>query len=282
MRRSLKRKLTLAASIVVPLSGVAAGGMYAVGELAKPQMDAQTFCAPEADQHNVAIFAEASFGHVASDRQKHDLEAAILKAYADAPANARFSFFTTAAGRDGAIAESFRGGCKPAATPGEWSALGLAAKPPAYLKRQAKEAEATFNAHTDAFLNLANDPDLKAKDSPVLEQLAAISKVRFAGGLDRLIVYSDGMQNTELARFCSHKGHMPAYAKFARDNPRFAAFTPESLQGVQVELLLVEHGPLPNTMFPYCTTVELRTWWADYFAAHGADMRLTPLRTGAQ
>ena len=71
---------------------------------------------------------------------------------------------------------------------------------------------------------------------------------------------------------------MPSYTRFS-ERAEYEAVRPGRLEEVQVEMFLSEFGPLPNDELKYCSNVELRGWWGDYFADTGAaDVTITPLR----
>ncbi len=262
---------------------VLGGGGYVLNEYANVESISDDYCYERIDQHQSVFLIDSSFTHDMSDAQFRDLLTAHQRAYRALPANGRISIYTTAAHVNGSIPSPVFSACRPAATPAEQDAIGAPSKPAPYLRNQAADAEAEFLAAVDAVLADARDPDTAAADSPVLEQLYAISIDPGFQGLDRsLTVVTDGIQNSEIARFCSVRGDMPSFSAF-ETRPAYQDVRPDSFAGTQVSILLVEFGELPAPGLEHCTNQELRNWWRDYAEANGAEhLRLTPLRYWAQ
>lgn len=232
-------------------------------------------------RHNAAFFVDVSFTADTSAAQDRDLTRALEEAYATLPANGRLSVFTTANEVVGSLPVPVLSVCRPPANDAEQNSLGLGSKPAPYLAHQAQEARNVFSRSVAAILASAKDRQQIAKDSPVLEQMQGISRYRFDGPLKTLTVYTDGLQNSDAFQFCQSQGHMPPFAVFAQ-KPGYRFLKPDSLEGVSVNFLLVEFGPLPGPGLPYCTSDEVRNFWPDYFKANGASsVQLTRLRYGA-
>lgn len=263
-----------AIAVAVTAAGLAANEMM---DIERPDAN---FCFVRDDQAQVAVLIDNSVkGH--TGQQLRDYETGLLAPYAQAPANARIEFFTTALDGQGSIARPVFSICKPPETPAEREAMGAPSKPAPYLKRQAEEARERYRAAIADVLAATQDQDRVALDSPILELVQAVSRHDgFQGRTRSLVLVTDGIQNSETAEFCVKKGHMPSFKRFA-ERPGYVFVKPRPLTGIDVTLLLVEYGKLPSGPLRYCTNAELRTWWPDYFKGNGArSVELYRLRAG--
>lgn len=269
----------VAAIIALPVTVI--GG----GALGLHYMDGEhigdDFCFDRPDQTQVAILIDNSMEGLSAP-QARDYETGLARSFDLAPANARISFFTTALDGQGSLARPIFTVCKPAATPAEREAIGAPSKPAPYLKRQAEEARTRYAEAVADVIAASRDAARRAKDSPILELVQAVSKYPGFQGRNRaLTLVSDGIQNSETARFCAEKGEMPSYGRF-KTRPAYRTIKPKPMTGVDVTLLLVEQFKLPNNVYPYCSNNEMRTWWPEFFKGNGAaSVDLNRLRLGA-
>lgn len=239
--------------------------------------DAQ-FCYDRADRQVNAVFLDNSLTRL-SPPQLRDYRSGFTRAYKRAAPNSRILLFTTAVDVQGSLVKPVFTICKPPATTQEQADIGAPSKPAIYLAKRAREAEAAFQQAVEEILVDVQDPAKLSGDSPILEQLQSISRYDgFAATARTLTVITDGIQNSEVARFCSRKGGMPSYARFEKRSA-YQTLKPEPYTGTKVTLLLVESIKLPSGALRYCTNAEMRQWWPDYFAGNGADnVELTRLR----
>lgn len=263
--------------LVVPIVTIGGGAVVLGNAVGIERPDG--YCYTREDQHQVAVFIDASMTAESSATQLRDYRTAFTRAYENAPANSLISIFTTATDGRGSLPDPVFSMCKPASTPQEQDALGAPSKPAPYLKRHADEAKVEYLAGVEKVLSDAQDPTKAAGDSPVLEQVQAISRYKGFQSKNRSLTWvSDGIQNSEIARFCSVQGHMPRYRAFEKTRA-YKDTKPNPFVGVDVTVLLVEFGPLPNDWAKYCSNAELRDWWPEYFKGNGADkVELTRLR----
>ncbi|MEM9421701.1 MAG: hypothetical protein AAF986_04205, partial [Pseudomonadota bacterium] len=170
-------------------------------------------------------------------------------------------------------------GCKPPSNPTEQASIGAPDKTAQYLARRAKEARNAYTATVQEILSNAQDETKVAHDSPILEQMQAISRYHSFQGQSRgLTVITDGLQNTRIAQFCQAKGHMPLFSTFQK-REAYREVAPRGFDDVNVKFNLVGFGELPSPSLPYCTNVELQSWWKDYFFGHAAAaVEMTALR----
>ncbi|GJL94264.1 MAG: hypothetical protein DHS20C05_06690 [Hyphococcus sp.] len=272
-------KLALLAG--VPVSVIVVGAIILNQQLAIEQPD-ERYCYARDDQHHAAIVIDNSFTAESSTAQFRSYRTGMMAAYDDAPPNAQISIFTSAKDVNAALIDPVFTICKPAASAAEQKAMGTPSKPSPYLKRTAEDAKQQYLEAVESVLSDASNSAKQSGNSPILERMQAISRHKLFSGEDRsLTVITDGIQNSEIARFCVVKGDMPAYAEF-QNRMAFDHVRPNSFKGTEVKLLLVEFGELPSAGAPYCSNNELRTWWPDYYTGNGAEnVETTRLPFGA-
>jgi hypothetical protein len=216
-RGGSSRKAPLIAGIIgVPVLAVTAGWFALDGIMDQKKIDPVTFCYEENNQYQAAFFADVSFTHSTSKAQDRDFQNALLRARAALPPNGRLSIFTTARYAGSTLVEPVFTICRPPSTPEGMARIGAPDKPTPYLKRQAKDAEAAYRAMAARILIDAKDKAKTALDSPILEQIQAISRYVFKGPLRLFYVFTDGIQISELAQFCRTKGHLPPFKSFIK------------------------------------------------------------------
>lgn len=270
---------TIAALVAIPLVSVSVGGAGLAYYMGIEQPDG--YCYARSEQHRVAVLLDSSFTQESSPTQYRDYLTGFLRAYDQAPANAEISLITTASNRRGSILTraSTLSMCKPAATPAEQEAIGAPSYNGSYLRKQAEKARKDYVAMVEGLLADARNEARVAGDSPILEQLQAVSRYDGFQGADRsLTVITDGVQNSEIAQFCVVQGDMPSFEKFETQN-RYEYVRPNQFTGVDVTFLLVERGKLPAPGIEHCSNEEIYAWWPSYFRANGAKrVELTRLR----
>ena len=276
-----KRFGLICAMVLLPLFVLGAGFYGLNAKLTQKQMDPLTACYAQEDQAQSAVFIDFSLTHQTSTAQNRDLKTALIRAYEALPPNGKLSIFTTAQDSVATLTEPILSLCSPPATPAEQAALGAPDKPQPFLKRRAQEAKVQYEAHIAQLMEDAKDKSKVAKDSPILEQIQAISRYQFSGPLTSFYVFTDGVQNSEVAQFCAVKNHLPPFAVFER-GPVYQVIKPDPFTDVRVEFLLIEGGALPSPSLPFCTHGELQAFWPAFFEASGATVRLTRLRYGTK
>jgi len=277
-RRNYKKILLLT---VLPLAGVGIAGALVNAVMSEERMDA-AYCFDRDNQlqHNFAL--DLSFTHGLSDNQSRDYQRIFDSAYERAAPNTKFSFHTTASDTEGSIASPVSEICKPPATVAEIKLIGAPEKPPALVENKAAEAEEAFDQITVSILSDAANKDIAAGDSAILEQIQAVSRYGgFQGRNREITILTDGLQNSQTARFCQVQGDLPPYDVF-KTQRRYSYVAPDDLSDVTFNIMLVEHGRLPAPGMEYCTNHEVRQFWQDFARGNGAaDVNLTILRHGA-
>ncbi|MEO0995411.1 MAG: hypothetical protein AAFX62_16605 [Pseudomonadota bacterium] len=275
---SYGRLLGILMLVLMPALMLGAGGYGLHSYMQIERMDAG-FCYARQTQAQTAIFLDYSVNKDLSGAQRRDLVTALERAYDASPPNGRLMVFTTARDSSSSIAKPVFKMCRPAKTATEQEAIGAPAKTGPNLSHIAEEARMRFRDQVAQILADTTDGAKAALESPILEQVQAISRYAGFRGQERSLVWlSDGIQNSEIAKFCAVKGDMPSADRFMR-RPDYAVVAPESFEGTDVTLLLVESAALPQPGLAHCTHAEMRTWWPDWFRAHGAErVRLERLR----
>lgn len=257
-----------AAAILTPVCFLTAAG-FAMAYYASIEEQGADFCYERPNQHKSAIFIDNSLVQLSSAHIR-DYRRGLENAYEVAPANSKILIYTTAGTTNGSIADPVFIQCKPPATVYEQERIGAPSKTAPQLNRDAEEAQHRYASEIDRLIEEVQDPDKLAGDSPILSQIQAISRDRrFQGRRRSLTALTDGWENSETARFCIRKGDMPAYNIF-ETKQAYQEIKPKSFEGIDVSILLVEHGELSTSNAPYCTNHELRTWWQDYFKGNDA------------
>lgn len=272
---SLWPKIAVLAGIAVTVLG---GGGFAAHNYMSQERPDQFGCYARPGQAEVAVWLDASLVHQ-SATQIRDYERGFEQAYDQAPANARVMIFSTARNSAGTLIEPVFTICKPAASEVEQDAPGIPSKTAPMLVREAMEARSHYLAAMEEAVSTAQNPALQAGDSPILEQLRSLSwHAQFQGRNRSLTVITDGIQNSEIARFCTVQGDMPSFDTFSRGQS-YVDVKPEAFVGTAVSVLLIESFQLPAATLPYCSNAELRAWWRDYFDSNGAaPVRVTAVR----
>lgn len=266
----------------IPLA-VLGGGAFGLAHYMNIERIDGDFCYAREDQPEVAFLIDASMTYSFSDQQNRDLETATVRIWEEASPNSRISFLSSGRNSGGSLLEPVGVVCKPPETPDEQRAMDLPPQPAPLLARQTAEARGRYEQLAQQVLQGAQSEELAAGDSPILEMYQATSRGRYFDSDDRTLwVVTDGIQNSEIARFCAVQGDMPPFETFAQQR-RYEAVRPEPFTGTDVRFLLVESIALPQSGLDWCTHQEMRDWHRDYFLGNGADsFELTRLRHGAE
>lgn len=259
--------LVVAAVMIVFLA--ITGSAYTVWKDSTTEKIAANYCWRRDDQSVTAVAMDASFTADISSAQVRDYRTGLERIWREAEPNTRIEIFTTAKGQSFSVAAPVFTICKPPMNALEQTGIGAPKMQPNRLLKIYEDAEKSWSEGIDEVLETTSDAARAASHSPILEMLSSISRYSGFSGPDRqLVAFTDGIQNSpELGQFCVQQGHMPSYARF-KDKPEFSFYAPR-FQGASVQLYLVEHGQLPSGSLKFCSNVELRNWWQDYFQGNG-------------
>lgn len=267
-RSSNNNNAMMAAAVVVPTSLFALAGYGVITLMDGEERDAN-FCYTRDDQYQAVIFVDNSL-EGESGSQLRDYRTGLMQVWDNAPANTLIRIASTNRTQGGSFAQPQFTICKPAATPAEQEAIGAPEQSAPMVARVHDEARGHFEEIVETVIADATDPAKTAKDSPILEQLQAISRYSgFEGANRSLTVITDGINNSEAGRFCLERGALVPFERY-QTTRRYQDIEPSSFDGLDVTFLLVEFGRFPALGAPHCTNEELRDFWPEYFSANGA------------
>lgn len=278
MRRKTKRKLTLMASsaaLCVCIGGLGFAAWQSYGKRTPDRLG----CFTGVPQRHTLVLVDASEPRF-DKAQARALRRYFRQLYDGLPFNARLSVFTNEGDQIASVMAPRFAVCAPARTPEQLTAIGAEAGSAAYVDAQRKRLyERVFAPELEALLSpRPGHARRQSHQSPILEQIAALSRRPEVGSGSRLVLVSDLIQNSESAHFCAEKNNMPPFAVFSQRPVYETRLRPASLDGVAVEVLMLQR----STYGPYCRNEEeIRAFWHDYLVASGApDPRFTRIRLG--
>lgn len=276
-RRRPQRRWGMFAIFSTAVLMLVSGGGYGLHRYMQIEKIDAKYCFQREGQAQTAIFLDYSVD--LGPAQRRDLATALERAYQQTPVNGRIMIFTTARDSSGSLARPVFDICRPGQNADDWASINAPAETAARIQRIALEAKQRLNDRIHLILAETRDARTVAKESPILEQVQAISRYAGFKGPKRSFVWmSDGIQNSELRSFCLKSGHMPAARKFVRQ-PDFAVVKPDSFANVDVSVVLVESFTFPQPGARFCSNAELQAWWPEYFRLNGAtQVRLERLR----
>jgi len=261
----------MSTSAIAVCSALAVGGVgYAVVSGADTVRPDETGCYQVAGpQDSTTLWWDVSTGW--SPSQERDIQTVPERAFGSLAFNERFSLITTEADRVGDIGSARVELCGPARSSADYARHGLEkSASPTFLANEADKLyrEKVEPVVADILSRTKASGRILAVDSPLLEQIQAISRrpeLRDATGRKRLVLVTDGIQNTEIAHFCKVKGDLPPFRAF-KTKPEFRRVAPAPMSGAEVTIYLILHA----SYGPYCTEDELADFWTAYFEDAGA------------
>lgn len=256
-------------------------GYVALSNLGKAQPD-EIGCLPESHQPQTVVFLDASVGYDQS--QTRDLRKIGEDIYwRELRSNERLRVITTEERQIASVVRPRIDLCRTANNPSDLARLGAASATSAYLEKQTQDTfEEIYEPFLDEFLNPNAGPEHRqGRESPLLEQIQSISRLPgFGDGDRRLVVISDGIQNTPEAQFCQVRGALPPFEAF-ETRPNFERVRPNDLSSVRVTLYMAIQYGYGSDPLAYCSEDELRNFWRSYFEAAGANsVEIIRLRRG--
>ena len=135
-----------------------------------------------------------------------------------------------------------------------------------------KQKERLFERVMQPELDALISPNAEAHrrqvtQSPIMELIKGVSSHLEYG--DKLVLVSDLVQNSESVQACKVKGHLPAFANFRNKSLYQERLKPSSLDGVSVDVLMLQRKGYGRGGFTFCTEDELRRFWEEYWADNG-------------
>ncbi|MAK59462.1 MAG: hypothetical protein CMK09_00635 [Ponticaulis sp.] len=265
---------------LLPIIVLGLGGLAMTKAMGVERIDS-AFCYDRSDQAEHVVFVDSSLKPDLSDQQLRDYVSGFERVWDRAAPNTRISTFTTARDTATSVPTPLFQMCRPPRTSNEQAEIGAPGRTDMYLQREFGEAEALYRGVVARVLSDAQNSEVTAIDSPIMEQLQSISRYDAFQGRDRsLTLISDGIQNSETARFCAVQGDLPSFSVF-QSQPRYRRVEPRSFADVRVDFLKVESIVLPQPGAAYCTHDEISIFWQDYFESQGVrSFEINRLRHG--
>lgn len=264
--------------VLLPLLSLGGGG-YGISVYMSIETIGKDYCYDRLHRAESAVFLDYSVNRNLTAAQRRDVVIALTRAYDSLSPNGRVMIFTTAKDTGSSLAKPVYQQCRPPENATEQAAIGAPSKSAPNLSHIAFGARSAFLAKIDEVMAETRDEAKSALESPLLSQLQAISRYRGFQGEERSLIWlSDGIENSEIARFGAVKGDMPKAEKFM-ERPDIDLIRPDPLRGMNVTVLLVESISLPQPGLEFVTHDEMRRWWPEYFRLNGAGtVRLERLR----
>ncbi|MBT3043391.1 MAG: hypothetical protein KME67_11065 [Candidatus Thiodiazotropha sp. (ex Codakia orbicularis)] len=193
----------------------------------------------------------------------------------------RMSVYTTEGDQQASVLSPRFHICGPAREPEHLTAIGADGGSSGYIEKQRQRLyEKRFLPELEAVLtDNPDDERRQTTQSPILEMVADLSRMPNVGPGAKITLVSDLIQNApDSAQFCQVKNDMPPFALFSQRRVYQGRLKPRSLEGVQVEVLML----LRPAYGPFCRDEdEIRRFWIDYFRANGVkEPRVIRIRHG--
>ena len=278
-RKRLPRLATYASVLALCIGGVTYAALQTIGKATPDRFG----CFGDAPQSKTAVLFDASRPRF-NEEQARSLRRYFDGLYESLGFNEELSVITTEGDQVGSVVRPRFHICGQATGPEQLEAVGAQTGQAGYLKKQRQRLyERVLAPELDALL--ATDPDttrLQPHQSPILEMVADLSRSGRLSPGTRLIIVSDLIQNSDSVQFCRVKGAMPRFAVFERKPVYQERLKPGSLEGVQVEVLMLQRYGYGQGDMSYCRDEdELKTFWRDYLIANGVQgPRFVRIRMG--
>ena len=273
---SVMAPLALSAVLVGCIGGMGYAAYQQFGKVVPDRYG----CYTEAPQTHTAVLIDASPPRF-NKEQTRSLRRYFAELYDSLGFNERLSVYTTEGDQIASVLSPRFHVCGGAKTAAELTAIGADTGTAGYREKQrARLYEKRFLPELEMVLTANPTKErLLVKESPLLEMVADLSRSSVVKPGSRIVLVSDLLQSSDSAHFCWTKGEMPPFYLFQQRRLYQQRLKPESLEGVAIEVLLLQRPDLG----PYCRDEEeLKTFWLDYFRANGVTSpRLIRLRHGA-
>ncbi len=162
--------------------------------------------------------------------------------------------------------------CGGARNAQELETIGVKNVSAGFIKRQKERLYNKLYAPQISEMIAPSDAARQQKSqSPIMEMIKGISDMRSFGQGSRLIIVSDLLQHSESGKFCVKKNNMPAFSTFRKGVIYQQRLKPQSMDGVEVTVLMVQRSGYGSGFLKYChSEEELSTFWKRYFKDNGA------------
>ncbi len=271
-RRSRKNNVLKLTGLSCALA-VAMGGFGYITWQSMGKETADEFgCFATASQKQTAVLVDVSEPRF-NGEQSRSLQRYFDQLYDVLAFNERLNVITTAEDQVGSVPKPSFHVCGQAVNSDQLATVNAEEANSGFLARQ-KERLYEKNFEPAVKMLLSPDPDsnsMQRFQSPVLEMIQSVRRFHPLRPGDRLIVISDLIQNSDSVQFCRTQNDMPPFSVFAK-RPVYHRLKPESLQGIEVEVLMIQREGYGQNNFSFCySEEEIRRFWKDYLVANGVD-----------
>lgn len=283
-RSACKTIAILTATAIFATTVVGGGTYYAISEIGREKLDV-AYCYDRDDQYTVTAWID--FSHTSNENvsksQDRDLLNMLKLLFDGLEVNGKLLVFNSSADLASSLPTPAFEICRPAKTIAEQEAIGGPAEIFTVLQKNSENAEKLFEKNLAAIIADAKDEEKKATSSPIISQLRGISAYRYDAPLNKIVVFSDAMENSdENGTFCSDEGDLKTFEEYATrsDYPHLRL---KDISSVEVDFFMVQFGALPNNAYPHCESYqELYDFYEGLFLDAGAkEVNFTPLGFGA-
>jgi len=278
-RKNAARLATYASVLAVCVGGLGVAALQSYGKAVPDRLG----CFEAADRSQTIVLFDASEPRF-NDEQARSLRRYFDGLYDSLGFNERLSVITSEGDQVGSVARLRFEICGQATNPEQLEAIGAQAGQAGYLKKQrARLYDKVLAPQLGALLSTdPNETRRQLHQSPILELIADLSRPGQLKPGTRLVIVSDLIQNSDRAQFCRVKGAMPRFLSFEKKDIYRERLKPGSLEGVQVEVLMLQRYGYGQGDLSYCRDEEeLKTFWRDYLIANGVQApRFVRIRMG--
>lgn len=283
MKRSTRKHLPKLIAYGSILSVCVAGLGYAALKTISLRTPDALGCFDDVRQPQTIVWVDASIPRW-NEPQARSLREYFDQLYERLSFNARLNVYTSEGDQISSVPTPRFSVCGQAKRAEALEAIGAQGGQAGYLAKQRERLyHKVLAPELDALFVLeAQGTRRQLYQSPILEQIAALSRQGKLVPGARLIVVSDMLQHSETAQFCRSKNHMPRFAAFEQRRAYQERLKPENLQGVTVEVLMLQRQGYGRAGLRYCRDEEeIKSFWRDYFKANGVEtVRFTRIRQG--
>ncbi len=278
-RRNKTNWPLIAGALIAIVAAVGGLGLAAYQSFGKPVPD-KFGCYDSVEGKQIFALIDVSAPGFDAD-QRRAVRRYFQQAYARLGFGDRISVFTTEGDQQASVLAPRFHICGPATKAEQLTAIRAKAGPPGYLqKNRARLFVKRFLPELEAVFSARSDDERRARQSPILEMVADLSRRPDVKAGAKITLISDLVQNSpESAQFCHVRMDMPPLSLFAQLAVYQERLRPEPLNGIAVDVLqLVRPG-----YGPYCPggEDEIRRFWIDYFHANGVkNPRVIRIRYG--
>ena len=278
-RQQLRSVLAYSGALALCLGGLGVAAWQSIGKLSPDSYG----CIDGAPQAQTLVLFDASEPRF-NDEQARSLRRYFDQLYERLGFNEKLSVYTSEGDQVASVLKPRFHICGQATLPEQLETVGAVSAQAGYLYKQRQRLyDKILAPELDILLSAElEDSRRQLYQSPMLELMADLSRSPNLTPGSRLIIISDLIQNSDSAQFCRVKGDMPPFAVFQDRTIYQTRLKPQSLHGIQVELLMLQRLGYSQEGLRYCRDEEeLRAFWRGYFKANGvSNPRFIRIRLG--